>query len=54
MKKLKSWWYFLGTRNYYLGIDKPTLWQSLYTWRIGPGTAWKLACNIWDKKDTNV
>lgn len=48
LNKYRAFFNFLGTRNYYQGIDKPTLWQWLYTWRIGPGTAWKLACNIWD------
>jgi hypothetical protein len=48
IKKIKSAWYFLGARNYYQGIDKPNIWQWLYTWRIGPCTAWNLASNIWN------
>ena len=40
---LKLW----GTSNYYKGIDKPTFWQWLYSWRLGYKTAWKIACQIW-------
>ena len=32
-----------GTANWYEGIDKPTLWQRIYKWRISPKTAWKIA-----------
>jgi hypothetical protein len=27
----------------YLGIDKPTMYQRLWGWRIGPVMAWRLA-----------
>ena len=33
---------YLGSANWYHGIDKPTLWQRIYKWRIGPSTAWAL------------
>lgn len=36
-----------GTANWYQGIDKPTLWQRIYKWRISPKTAWTLAKGIW-------
>lgn len=40
---LKLW----GTRNYYMGIDKPTLWQWLYGWRLSAKTAWSVSGIIW-------
>lgn len=36
-----------GTASWYKGIDKPTLWQRVYKWRISPKTAWTLANGIW-------
>lgn len=42
-----SFFKFWGTANWYQGIDKPTLWQRLYEWRISPKTAWTLAKGIW-------
>jgi len=42
-----SWFTFVGNANWYQGIDKPTLWQRLYEWRIGPKTAWTLAKGLW-------
>ena len=38
---------FVGTRNYGIGIETPTVWQWLYKWRIGPKTAWRVAKLIW-------
>ena len=46
MKYLKAISLFvrlLGTRNYYQGIDKPSLIQWLFTWRIGINTAYKVS-----------
>lgn len=40
---LIAWFTFVGTSNWYQGIDNPTLWQRLYKWRISPKTAWTLA-----------
>ena len=37
----------LGTSNYYRGVDKPNVWQWLYSWRLSVKTAWKLACILW-------
>jgi len=34
---------YLGTPCWYEGIDKPTTWQRLWGWRIGPVMAWRLA-----------
>jgi hypothetical protein len=34
---------FVGSPNWYQGIDKPTFAEWLYKWRIGWGTAWQLA-----------
>jgi hypothetical protein len=42
-----AWFTFVGTANWYQGIDQPTLWQRLYKWRISPKTAWTLAHGIW-------
>ena len=42
-----AWFTFVGTANWYKGVDKPTLWQKLYKWRISPKTAWKLSHGIW-------
>ena len=42
-----SFFNYLGTANWYQGIDKPTLWQRIYKWRISPKTAWTLAKGIW-------
>lgn len=38
---------FIGTANWYQNVDKPTFYQRLYSWRIGPKTAWTLASGIW-------
>ena len=37
----------LGTANWYVGVDEPTLWQRIYKWRVSPSTAVKLAKQIW-------
>jgi len=37
---------YLGTRNWYEGVDEPNAWQYVYRWRIGPGTAFRLAKGI--------
>ncbi|MFS0489924.1 hypothetical protein [Leadbetterella byssophila] len=44
---LISFFNYWGTANWYQGIDKPTLWQRIYKWRISPKTAWTLAKGIW-------
>jgi len=33
---LRIFFAFLGTPCWYEGIDKPTTWQRLWGWRIGP------------------
>lgn len=38
---------FLGTPNWYQGIDKPNFYQRIYKWRIGFKTAYILSKNIW-------
>lgn len=40
---LRAVLYFVGTPHWAQGIDKPTLWQYVYQWRIGFGTAHALA-----------
>lgn len=42
MKKFRFLLRYMGTANWYQGIDKPTFLQWLYQWRIGYGTANKL------------
>lgn len=42
-----AWFTFVGTANWYKGIDKPTFWQRVYKWRISPKTAWTLAHGLW-------
>ena len=42
-----SFFNYWGAANWYQGIDKPTLWQRFYKWRISPKTAWTLAHGIW-------
>ena len=42
-----AWFTFVGTANWYQGIDEPTLWQRIYKWRISPKSAWTLANGIW-------
>ena len=37
----------VGGRNWYEGVDEPTLWQRLYKWRVSPKTAWTLTRRIW-------
>ena len=40
---LRIFFSFLGTPCWYEGIDKPTMYQRLWGWRIGPVMAWRLA-----------
>jgi hypothetical protein len=35
--------HLLGSRNWYIGVDKPNLFQYLYKWRIGIKTAWEVS-----------
>jgi hypothetical protein len=51
MQRIISFLKLLGTPNYYRGIDKPTLLQWLYQWRIGVNTAWKVSGIIWNRKN---
>ena len=40
---LRIFFAYLGTPCWYEGIDKPTMYQRLWGWRIGPVMAWRLA-----------
>jgi hypothetical protein len=40
-----------GTSNWYVGVDKPTLWQRIYGWRISPSSAVRIAKQIWIDKN---
>ena len=46
---IRSFFNFIGTRNWYIGIDKPTLYQRVFKWRLGVITSFKLAKQIWLK-----
>lgn len=37
----------IGTRNWYIGIDKPNFWESIYKWRLSAKSSFKLSKNIW-------
>jgi hypothetical protein len=50
IKAVTSFFKFLGTPNWYKGIDKPNAYQRFYKWRIGFKTAWALASGIWLNK----
>lgn len=43
---LRLFFSLLGSPNWYQGIDKPTLWQWIYKWRIGFRTAYTIAKEI--------
>lgn len=42
-KLIKTFLKYVGRLYYYRKIDKPTFWQWLYKWRLGPGTTWTLS-----------
>lgn len=42
---------YLGTKNWHEGVDKPSLYQRAYKWRISPATSWKLSRMIWFDKN---
>ena len=42
MKAIIFFFTILGTPNWYHRIDKPTLYQRIYKWRIGIKMAFKL------------
>ena len=43
MKKIKIFLHLLGSKSYDEALDKPSLWQWAISWRVGPGTAWRIA-----------
>jgi len=47
IRRLICFFKLWGTSNYYEGIDKPTAWQWLYSWRLSAKTAWKVSGIIW-------
>lgn len=40
----------IGTKNWYIGIDKPNFYQWLYKWRMSFKTSYKVSKNIWLNK----
>lgn len=42
MKKIRFLLKFIGTRNWYQGVDHPTLWEWMYKWRLYYSTACEL------------
>lgn len=49
MKRIICFLKYFGTLNYYKGVDKLTLWDWLYKYRIGISTTWRLVKLIHSK-----